>query len=175
MKGSILLIVLLACSVAAGNAQTKGWTAAAWFQADAIPLNGHKDFSSVGMVIAPGYAFSPSFFTRLQCDLTVGMWDDGVDTGIFNRNMTLGPAVGYNIIKNNPVWGIVDISAAVGKTLQNKNRSYHFYDLGLGWAFVPARDKMKMQLGIGIRYTDSHNRGFDDYCSMYVKLGWRFN
>ncbi len=179
MKKIIVLFCLLAVTVTAANAQTKGFTLGSWFQAETISLNGHKNFDAIDLVIAPGYAFSPSVFARLQLDITAGMWDNGKDnrySGIFNKNVTLGPTIGYNILKNNSHGDTVDVTATVGKTLINgKNAwSYHFYDVGVGWT-ITNKERTGLHLGIGVRYHDSHNRGMDNFCSIYAKWGFRFN
>ena len=174
MKKFIVLLGLLAFAGGVCSAQTKGYTLGSWFQGESISLNGHKEFKSVGLVVAPGYAFNSSIFVRLQYDLVVGMWNRGGDSKTYRTNSTLGPSVGWNIVKNNREWGIVDLVATVGNTLENKDWSYIYYDLGASWT-MRGSDRTGLSLGFGVRYNDSHNSRYGNYCTLYVRWGFRFN
>jgi hypothetical protein len=173
MKKSILLLLGLWICLNASHAQTKGYTVGSWTQVDAISINQNKEFKAMTYVVAPGYAFNDSFFVRLQCDLTVGMWHKNEEK-TYRTNVMAGPSLGYNIVKKSNQWGIVDVVATVGNTLNNKDWSLLYYDLGVGWA-IPSNEKMKWFAGIGSRYWDSHNSNFGDYFSLYAKIGFRFN
>ncbi len=184
MKKFIVLLGLLAFAGGVSSAQTKGFTYGIWTQGSMgrVSLNGHREFGTMDLSAAAGYAFSPSIYLRLQLDATYGMWDYGAEKGgkTWRENGSLGPTIGYNFYKN-PAWGIVDVAATVGNSLYFKSDwSYMFYDLSFNWAFPFLNrndngNKMRVFVGMGVRYYDTHNSNFDNYCNLYAKVGFRFN
>jgi hypothetical protein len=192
MKKLTVIIALLLASAAAlctaetANAQTKGFTYGIWEQTQ-INLNSKIDYTSFGFVVAPGYAFNSTVSMRAQLESIIGLWSDpglgawSNNRGRFSTNMTLGPSVAVNLVKDNSAWGIVSGVATVGHSLFVRDWSYIYYDLGFEWSMGhpydnPASKKLyRFMAGVGVRYNDAWRPDTRDYLNFYLKIGFRFN
>lgn len=172
MKKILLVLVLTLGSFAVADAQKKGFTSAVWYQASPVSLNGHSELKTSEFVIAPGYAFNRHLFVRLHGELSIGLFDvSPVKT--YEANGLIGGSVGYNIVDSKE-WGLFEGAVTVGNTLCAENWRFMYYDAAVRWN-LPSRYPMKLSLGVGVRYYKSHNARFDDFCNLYVGLGFRFN
>jgi hypothetical protein len=193
MKKVVVIFALLLASAATvatvetASAQKKGFTVAVWHQTG-FSMNAKRQrqsFTSVDLSVAPGYAFNSTVSLRAQLDGVVGLWsapDLGTwdnNRGIFSTNMTLGPSVAVNLMKNNREWGFVDATATVGHSLFVRDWSYMYYDIGFDWALPhldPDSDSAtRIMVGVGVRYMDTHKTHINDFLNFNIRLGVRFN
>lgn len=182
MKKFGILLGILVFAAGTGNAQEKGLTVGYWDQSSIrmTSLNGREEFQANEIVFAPGYAFNRSVFVRAQLEGVIGLWDHGERGRTYRLNSALGASVGWNAIKSEE-WGIVELAAATGNSMYNRDWSYLFCDFGISWLqseFLTAKNDKKrlgFLVGIGARYYNSHNSRFENYCNLYLKVGFRFN
>jgi len=140
----------------------KGFGVDVWMQFNASS----RRFAVIEFAVAPTWTFNRTLFARLQLDAPIGLWNvDGQRT--WRDNLTLGPALGVNVWRANN-GAVTDITAAVGRSLDNKEWSYAYYDLGV------ETHRRGILTGIGVRHYDSKHSAFRDRTSLYVKLGFRF-
>lgn len=171
MKKIILLGLFMAGALCTANAQEKGWTSGMWYQAGRS-VNKGSELTMSNFVIAPGYAFNEHFFMRLHAELSIGLFDFSSGR-TYEANGLIGASAGCNLFTS-PEWGIVEFAATVGNTTGGSDWSYMYYDGAVRWSFT-GKYPMKMSLGAGVRYCQSHNSHYGDYFNLYVGLGFRFN
>lgn len=183
MKKIVFLLAFALFAVSAGYAQEKGMTSRIGTRFD-FALN-QKGVTSVGLSFAPGYAFNSRLFLSAQFDGVYALWRNSTNwnaesVGTYRGNITLGPSIGYNIMKDNENGrGIIDVTASVGHSLLIRQWRYVYYDLGFSWS-TPAHDEPRKYeyrsfVGIGLRYNDSYRTTIDDHLNFYVQIGFRFN
>jgi hypothetical protein len=189
MKKLIVMLglALFACTavgmVETASAQEKGFNGAVWTHVSGSMNRRHNDFNAMGIAIAPGWNFNRSLYVRLPIDATYGLWGRKSGVRHWDEDMTIGPMIGYNIIKSDSKWGILDVNASAGRSIiWNSDWNYMYYDMGVNWdvhAFDDYRvnedDISRTLLGIGVRYYDSYNNRFGNGWNFYIKLGIRFN
>lgn len=173
MKKIILSVLLLLGGIGISNAQEKGPVSAIWYQASSfISLNGHTEMTAIDLVFAPGYAFNKYLFARLQGELSVGLFDvQPVRT--YEINGLLGLSLGSNFFRS-PDIGIFEGAVTVGNTIENKNWSFIYYDASVKWGMT-SRYPITPTWGIGVRYYQSHNSNFNNFCNLYVSIGFTTN
>ncbi len=176
MKKLLFVLALSLFSISFSLAQEKGFFIDLATRAETISLNGHKEYASLNISFAPGYAFNSRLFARAQFDGVIATWDRGRNARTYIPNGTIGPSIGYYIMKDKG-YGVIDISASVGHSLAVKEWRYVYYDLGFNWGInLNPGSKLKSRpfLGVGIRYNDTYRSNLDDYLNIYVQFGFRF-
>jgi hypothetical protein len=102
-------------------------------------------------------------------------------------NLTLGPQLGCNLMKENGL-GVIDVVASAGHSLLLRQWRYAYYDLGFNWSMslknigeasggdtVKSYEKNRKLFGIGVRFNHSYRSDRPNYLNFYFSFGWRFN
>lgn len=171
MKTKLLLSLILVLAFGfSASGQTRGMTGLFGVNTSFASLNGRSEFDGYEIIIGNGYRFNPKFALRLQAEMAIGHFKvDSVKS--YENNGTLGVAADYTLLRVDS--GMLAISTALGSTLGGSDWSYMYFDGGLKYAF--GRDRIKMCIGVGLRYYDSYKSRFSNTFNSYVSLGFFLN
>ncbi len=137
-------------------------------QSSSLPFDKHPEFMAVETEIAPGYGFNPHLSLYVPVALSAGLFDNG---GVKNYETTgqIGLALGYSPLHDRRQR--LEIIARTGSTLGG-NWQFMYYDLGLRYG-LGSGAKSGLYVGAGIRYYDTYRGPFDNYCNLYISIGFR--
>ncbi len=149
------------------SAQEKGDVSAV-IQTDASLYS--SDFKPLEFGVDLDYYFTDRFYGGVKVETAAGLFDmDSHKT--YYLNGTYGLNLGYNLFQFEKTR--LDINAAVGNTMSNKDWKYLYYEGGIYYQYV--RSEVRPRIGIGVTYYDSRNKMFDSYVRGFVSIGFSFN
>lgn len=172
MKKILLTLgVLLFCSATSCFGQEKGFQFGGWYQISKnAPFAKNNEFSSVDLVLAPGYSFNGRLFARVPITLATQLYDKA-SVKSYNNGVLMGATIGYDFFTGGKA-GAFEIAGTFGGSITGDKPHYLYYDLGVMFGLGY---KTKATLGIGVRRYESQVAGFKSYTTMLASFGFRFN
>lgn len=156
------ILVLFMCFQSAAYGQ-KG---AVWSGVDTQLSKYGSEYKHVEVSYSLGYNFTEKFYAALKLEDSMLLVKREGDKD-YGNNATLGLAAGYNIMKVEEAK--LDIRAAVGSTLLNKDWKYLYYDGCL--LLKRCYGRATPSVGFGLRYYDTYNNVYKNQLRFYVALG----
>ena len=167
MKKIILGIfsILLACTTNL-QAQDKGFTGGVTTR-----LSGYdSEFKFMNLSLDIGYYIVDRLSISMHVEPAISLFNVD-DTKTYSFKNAFGSGLNYEVLTFSG--GALDIRGSFGSSIKSSDWKYTYYDAGI-YCNLGQRE-CKPTFGLGVRYFDSRNDHYYNYCRVFFSVGFKFN
>lgn len=162
-------LVLLAVSAAGAHAQT--FMDRVHFEAAMAAGAKHNGITPVDFSFRALVDFVPASYLFIAVEDNISLYDvEGVKS--YSTGVGIGGGVGVRLLGSKSENHSFDVRARAVGSVGNPYWQRNSYDLSLAWYVRTARFSPVVELGY--RFIDSRTTGIDDYCNLFLSIGFRY-